>query len=261
MKKLTVTVVMMLALVVPVSAATTQGPCLEQGRLEVAYDMNYTQRDLKFENITANQSSIGIDNGEVTLLSHTAVISYGFSDMFEGFCRLGVNKLNHFEEYAPSQDGSAFIDEPMSAYDRPTFTWGIGGKVTVPQVFYAIDLSFGGQYNAVDWKDVDSNMLANGTAPAAIDVDMREWQFDVIASQQHGRITPYAGFRYSDAAVDMDIRSTTGAFTSYTMEYEAARNWGGVVGLDFEIDPNIGGYLEGRFVDESAFSAGLNYKF
>lgn len=244
-------------LALPAFAGTAGGPCVEQGKLEVGYDMNYSRRHFDLDSITNNVSTLGWTNGEIRQLHHAATVSYGFSDMFEGQVRLGVNHLNRFKDEA-SQPNDLIL------YDKYTFDWGIGGKATIPAVFAMIDLTIGAQYNQTKYKDLDGNFQqANDADLTDVHLDLSEWQVDVIGSTKYQQITPYLGFRYSDARADLEVRSRwAGAVPAdYTAKYEASHNWGGLAGADIEFTPELGGYVEGTFVDDNAFSLGVNYKF
>lgn len=252
-----VAVAALLLLALPAFAGTVGGPCIDQGKFEVGYDMNYSRRQFDLDSISNNVSMLGWDNAEMRRLSHSATVSYAFSDMVEGQVRLGADRLNRWKDETPQpNDGTA--------YDKYNFDWGIGGKVTVPAVFAMVDLTVGAQYNQVEFKDCDGNwQQVNDQDLTDVNFDCSEWQIDVIGSVKYQQVTPYAGFRYSDERIDMEVRDrTVGANpANYTAKYEAAHNWGAVAGFDVEFTPEIKGFIEGRFVDDNAVSAGFSYQF
>lgn len=256
-------VMLVAALAVPAAAGTFGGPVDDAGTLEVAYDMAWQERHFDFDGNSNNISNLGYDNAEVRRLSHLGVITYAFSDMFEGKAMFGADKLNALED--ETQTNANFTQNRGRLTDRPSFSWGVGGKVTVPQVFANVDITFGGQYQQAKFANADVSDVANNN-PDYFDADVksRSWQADLIFSTDYEQFTPYIGVQYSDDQLDVEYRSkNTAQFgNSFTSNYEASHNWGVVVGTDIDFTGVIGGFVEGRFVDEgTAVSGGLTYKF
>ncbi len=256
-------VMLMAALAVPAVAGTVGGPVDDAGTLEVAYDMAWQERHYDFDGNNNGVSNLGYNNAEMRRLSHLGVITYAFSDMFEGKVMLGAEKLNAFEDETATN--AARTANQRRASDRPSFCWGVGGKVTVPQVFANVDISISGQYQQAKFANVDFSDHQNDN-PDYFDGDIksRAWQANLVFSTDYEQFTPYLGLQYSDDQIDVEYRSknTVNFPTSFTSNYEASHNWGVVVGTDIDFTGVIGGFIEGRFVDEgTAVSGGITYKF
>lgn len=256
-------VMLLAALVVPAAAGTVGGPVDDAGTLEVAYDMAWQERHYDFAGVSNGIDPNGWENAEVRRLSHLGVITYAFSEMFEGKVMLGADKLNAYED--EMQTNLTRGQNQGRLMDRPSFCWGVGGKVTIPQVFANVDISISGQYQTVNWENADISQTGNDN-PDVTDVDLQSsaWQADLVFSTDYEQFTPYIGLQYSDDKLEMEVRRKTAGANpaSYTADYEASHNWGVVVGTDIDFTGVIGGFIEGRFVDEgTAVSGGLTYKF
>lgn len=256
-------VMLVAALAVPAAAGTVGGPVDDAGTLEVAYDMAWQERHYDFEGISNNVSPLGWNNGEMRRLSHLGVITYAFSDMFEGKVMLGADKLNAFED--ETQTNAARTQNQRRFTDRPSFCWGVGGKVTIPQVFANVDISVSGQYQTVEFANADISQMSNDN-PDVFDADIKSgiWQADLVFSTDYEQFTPYVGLQYSDDKIELEVRNKTAGANpaTYTVDYEASHNWGVVVGTDIDFTGVVGGFIEGRFVDEgTAVSGGITYKF
>ena len=262
MAKIMLAVLAVLCMVVPVMAEVG-GPCLPAGRLEVGYDVEYINRDYSLEGVTNATWGIPVAGRDYTMeaktVGHYGTIAYGFTDQFEGKVYLGGADFD-------AQDNQGGVNQ-MDLDDGTEFSWGIGAKFTVPEVYNQVDLTLGGQYFATQWKNVTSSTGGvnddNGGDVADMDVDSRMWNISLVASTEVEQFTPYIGMRYSNEQLDADrIEKVAGNGGSGTLNYESDNTFGGVVGTDIDFNGVIGGNVEVRFGDENlGVAGGINYKF
>lgn len=153
------------------------------------------------------------------------------------------------------------------------FAWSLGGKVLVwdferPNLrlvadgFYRVaelDMQKGSQDGAI------VEMDRGGSA-----FFMREWQISLIAATDIDvstmssgsdflgvtRIVPYAGVKYSDISGRLRTIWTSGNYNN-PGQIRSDRKFGLVAGCDFVGPNSVSLNLEGRFIDETAITAGL----
>lgn len=260
MAKIMLAVLAVMVMVVPVMAEVG-GPALPAGRLEVGYDVEYINRDYDFQGWTwAAAPTPGRDyDMEVRTVGHYGTIAYGFTDQFEGKVYLGGADFEG-DDQQPAANKWTYDD-------GTSFSWGLGTKFTVPDVYNQVDLTLGGQYFASQWKNVATTTGGvnddNPVDDSDMDVDSRMWNISLVASTDFEQFTPYIGIRYSNDQVDADyIAKAATAGTSGTINYESDNTFGGVVGTDIDFNGVFGGNVEVRFGDENiGVGGGINYKF
>jgi opacity protein-like surface antigen len=71
-----------------------------------------------------------------------------------------------------------------------------------------------------------------------------------------GNFTPYLGAKYSDVRIKSKVDEVDVKF-----KFKADDNVGAFVGISYKIMEKLKVNLEGRFIDETAMSFGLTYKF
>ncbi|MEW5692871.1 MAG: hypothetical protein AB1765_06210, partial [Candidatus Hydrogenedentota bacterium] len=106
----------------------------------------------------------------------------------------------------------------------------------------------------------DGNYVVSGTN-YTIEGDLDEWQVSLIVAYQYIQALPYAGIKFSDWDTDWAIWQTDVPATRSSGQDEAEDNFGVIVGCDFYFERDWKLNLEGRFCDETAFSASLGYTF
>lgn len=145
------------------------------------------------------------------------------------------------------------------------FVWGVGlNMLLYDWKDYGIKLFVDGKYREIqemDYKSVTVNGITYSKAQIGgkINAEWKEWQVALGVSKQFKFLIPYMGVKYSD--VDASAKATIGGAT-----YDLGSTGGDkVVGVfigcsivpaeQFSID------LEGRFIDEKAFTVRATYKF
>jgi len=126
----------------------------------------------------------------------------------------------------------------------------------------------------VDGRDFDQSLeeelrLLDPSATFSSDpkTEIKEWQVALYVNQNFGNLSPYAGVKYSNLEADWEL---DGSGQLFGMEYsykaegdlEADDNFGVFLGTDIYIIPNqLSINIEVRFIDETAGTIGVNYRF
>ncbi|NOZ26343.1 MAG: hypothetical protein GXO94_09680 [Nitrospirae bacterium] len=96
---------------------------------------------------------------------------------------------------------------------------------------------------------------------------IQEWQLALYVNKTVGRFSPYGGVKYSDVKADLELDGNgqyLGEPFTLTIdaESEADGNFGLFLGTDIQVIPNrLSVNIEGRFMDETAFTLGASYRF
>lgn len=112
--------------------------------------------------------------------------------------------------------------------------------------------------------DVDTVVLDGKTYPlsgpyvTSTKFKCDEWQVAVELTYQADRFIPYAGIKYSDVSGET---AATISGKKYDKDLGADDNVGIFAGCDILIADSMSVYVEGRFVDETALSAGATIRF
>lgn len=197
----------------------------EMGRFSVSGEVgSVTDRDMEQNNNTSIK-------GEVESVYYVARIDYGLTDLVEIYGRIGGADLDG--------TGNTFPGNNLSTSGE--LAWGAGIQGII--------------YNAGTWNlAADAQYFAHSDHQqnaGARQYDWKEWQVGVQVQGQWDQFHPYLGVKYSN----LDIDVSNGA------DLEAEDNVGVYLGAGFDLAGNWSGYLEGRFIDETAFGGGISYTF
>lgn len=273
-----------------IGGAETQG----QGKISVGYDGEYVfDRDCKEKkgsyemDLPAGYSydilpvewktQLEIDK----MYRNMIKLSYGVLDNLDLYLKLGSADLNLKQTYnetgyLAAEEWSGVLERGNSEINADAaFAYGVGVKGTLPlsdSLFLGCDIQyirhkndFKGTDNWTEYEYDDDGDLTDeyhGSADFKGDVTFQEWQVAPYVAAKLGKFVPYLGVKYSGII----------ARTKYTFSYgddddtetikdRAEDHVGVFVGTDFKITDNWKVNVEGRFVDETAVSMGLNYKF
>lgn len=199
---------------------------------------------------------------------------------------------------AADADGEFKFVEPDDTYKVEfdgdwDFAWGIGAKAKLYQSSSGIRIMADAQYLSYKGDgdvDIDGVGLATGAVQIAKDdfgatsatasydaeAEIQEWHIALYVNKTIGMFSPYAGVKYSDmdaefdADIDGQVQVTVPAVgiinspysAKVEIDFEADDNFGVFLGTDIYVIPDILSFnIEGRFVDETALTLGLNWKF
>lgn len=194
------------------------------------------------------------------------------------FVKLGMASANWEAKYKEP----GYPDEKLEFEDDWDFAWGIGAKVKIFETPGGLRFLGDAQYLSykvdgdfkIDGKDLDQDILedlrsvdSNATFSADSQVEIKEWQVALYVNQTFGNFSPYAGVKYSECDVDVEFKGS-GQFLGDTYslkvegDAEADDNFGIFLGTDIYVIPNLLSInIEARFIDETAGTFGLTYRF
>jgi len=272
-----------------IGGAETQG----QGKISVGYDGEYIfDRDFK-EKKGSYVSDIS-DEYTMDVEWKTAVeidemyrnmvkISYGVLDNLDIYVKLGTADLELKQTYTesgsiPDAEWAGVLEKGTSKMNADTaFAYGIGAKGTLPlseTLFLGCDIQYIRHKNDFTEKDSwteysyddEGNLTSEEeySADYTGDLTFQEWQVAPYVAAKLGNFVPYLGVKYSGAVTKIKYASVSGDDDDYpedNVKDRADDHVGVFVGTDFKITENWKLNVEGRFVDETAVSMGLNYKF
>lgn len=212
----------------------------EMGRFTIGGEVHkVTDRDME------QNAAGGRNTGEVESLMWLGRGSYGLTDQFEIYGRLGGADADL------SGTGST---TGFTLNTGSEFAWGIG----IQGIIYdagtwnlAGDAQYFAHNDHTNTSSGGAGFIPNNTRG---EFDWKEWQLALQVQGQFDQFYPYLGVKFSDVTLDF---SQPGG----TPDVEADDNVGVYVGAGFNISPQWSGYVEGRFVDETAFGGGISYRF
>lgn len=191
------------------------------------------------------------------------------------YAKLGVSDLTWKQKYE-SPDFPAERDKFDGDWG---FAWGIGAKAKIYETSGGLRFMADAQY--MRYK-VDGDYRVNGQSLSdvimALDPEitglsydtktsLEEWQIAFYVNKTFGQFSPYAGMKYSDATLRNELNvsytdSNGYLSTKYETKYRADKNIGVFAGIDINIISNkLKLNIEGRFIDETAVTIGMNYRF
>ena len=166
------------------------------------------------------------------------------------------------------------------------FVWGVGFKATynLPKNWLiGIDARYLRHKNDYDASTLFVETVILGGVGSFMSYESYkgaltndEWQVAPYIAKKIGNFTPYLGVKYSDLRIKDKSQigfkyiyaNFAGAIRvidldsgSYVKKYRADHNVGPFIGLDYNIGKHWKLNIEGRFVDETAMSCNISYKF
>ncbi|MEW6170800.1 MAG: hypothetical protein AB1472_04520, partial [Candidatus Omnitrophota bacterium] len=165
------------------------------------------------------------------------------------------------------------------------FVWGIGFKATYDLAknwLIGIDAQYLRHKHDYDAASLEMVTIIGGPGNNAIyeswsgTLTAYEWQIAPYLAKKIGNFIPYLGLKYSDLRIKdqsqvgykyyITMITSNSPFidvgsSNYTKKYKAVDHVGPFVGLDYNITKNLKLNIEGRFVDETAISGNISYKF
>jgi len=224
-------------------------PILEKGDtpFKVGTELDFvTERDLD-----VSDEDVTVEN----LNWYAGKISYALADRVEPYVLLGAAN----GEFSEKWSGVDLKYETETA-----FAWGLGATVLLKEFNNGIRLGIDGRYRQTE-PDIDKVTL-NGVSYSPGDVgisdfsaEYKEWQVALGISKELGQFVPYGGIKYND--VEASLKATISGTTYTTDDINSDGVVGIFVGCDFLPTKNLSIGVEGRFIDETAFTVSANYRF
>jgi len=239
MKKIVVTIMVLICS--QAFGLTLMGPPmaeLEQGQKSVGFNLSYSEMDVEV-------SGLGISEtlDDVESFAYLVNLSYGITDDWEAFVRLGLTDVE-FEEF----DGSS------------EFAYGFGTKVTFEQ---KDAVTWGGLFQ-MTWAKSDDSLTGDipgyGIVTADIEIDYYEIQIAVGPTYELNDTTSIYGgpfLHFIDGDFDVSVLGVTGS-----LDVEQESVFGGFVGAKFDLAENASCCVEYQITgDAQAVCAGIVWRF
>lgn len=236
--------------------AETQG----QFKFSIGLDQEFIfKRDLEFKSADPPIAPLKMEDVKIENLYRTMIKgSFGIFDFLDVYVRLGVADDKSEGDFVYAGLTLAEFDAKM----RAAFAYGVGLKATYPLgngFLIGADLQYLKHRNKVKG-DISDTLGLGLVAPFEGKVTLQQWHFAPYAALKIQNVTPYAGLKYSDVRIRAGFEDEeTGETATYKLKADDRVGLFG--GLTYVLTPNLKLNLEGRFIDESALSLGLTYKF
>lgn len=232
-------IAVVLGLAATAALANPMGPVKPtMGRVGVEFEIAAGTRDMERE--TARTEKL-----EAEQLAFLGRLSYGLTDMVEISARLGVQEID-----------ADFTAPTTGAFNGSNeFVWGVG----ISGILYdAGTWNLAGQANYLASSSHTGATTGNIVNNANNEIDYNAWVIGLQIQGKYDQFLPYLGVRYSNAEVEFKRWNNASVADR---NYEAENNFGIYVGAGFDLTPQWSGYVEGRFIDETAFGGGIRYTF
>lgn len=154
--------------------------------------------------------------------------------------------------------------EKESFESQSGFAWGAGVDVALMETNLArINLS--GEYAAYEADGVvkvDGTDISNFVSHYISSTKVREWNIALKATTAIGRLSPFAGIRYSDVSLENEISGGGEEYSFHVAQkISAEKNVGIILGTSIAITDSLSVNIEGRAIDETALNTGIAYRF
>ncbi|MBL7198001.1 MAG: hypothetical protein ISS47_07865 [Candidatus Omnitrophica bacterium] len=186
---------------------------------------------------------------------YASKISCTMADKVDLYALLGAANGEFSEKYSG-------VD--LEYETEAAFAWGLGATVLLYEFENGIRVGLDGRYRQAE-PDIDQITL-NGVSFSPGDVgisdssiEYKEWQIALGVSKELGQFVPYGGIKYTD--VEASMKATISGTTYTTDDINSDKTIGIFIGCDFIPTKNISIGVEGRFIDETAFSVSATVRF
>ena len=247
---------------VPARAASVGSPETQgKGKLAVEAEWSYifnTDLDFKKASRTAGHATDEPLNFKITRgRNAVAKISYGLFDFLDVYLKAGSANYNFKGDVYVGDTKT--VDENLSSKD--SFLYGLGFKVA-HEFKQGWIVGFDAQYLTTDLNlNFSATNLSTGAVANAKYTNCRiqEWHIAPYIAKRIANFTPYIGARYSDLRLDQSSPNDPNRWNN--LVFNAVYNIGVFTGMDCNFGDSFKLNVEGRFVDETAMSVGLAYRF
>jgi len=236
-----------------IGSPETQG----KGKVAVGLDNEYIfGKDWKFKSATVLSANSTIKDIETEKGYYAGMkAAYGLLDNLDVYVRLGAAD---YEVKGQIFTGSTPGDKLK--FDTDTdFAYGLGLKGTYPlknDWLLGCDLQYRRSKHEAEHKSTPVSGAEETTTYKSF--VQQEWHIAPYLARKIGSFVPYLGVRYSDAKLEIKNPASS---DFGEVEQEADDNVGVFLGTDYKMGETCSLNLEGRFIDETAMSAGISWKF
>ena len=240
-----------------IGGAETQG----KGKVAVGFDSAFIfDRDLKFKSASglsaaADVKEVEIDKGYQIMLKS----SYGLLDNLDVYVKLGTADYDVDAAIYNKNTGVKDSSEEINTSTDFAYGFGLKGSYDLTEIWLiGCDLQYLMSKHktkiaetTIATGEIESTTYKSGT--------FQEWHIAPYVGYRAGNFLPYLGVRYSDVKLSMKSPADSGWTDDH--KYEADDNFGVFLGTDYKMGETCSLNLECRFIDETAMSAGISWKF
>ncbi len=269
MKKLLILIagmVFVLNIALTVNAASIGGVETQgKGKLSMALDSSFIyDRDYKWksaENISAGEE---VKDGDISRGWQAFLkTSYGLLDNLDVYVKIGMADYKLNTIFNDTLDLYSF---PFRMNSDSDFAYGLGlkGKYEfVKNWLIGYDLQYLRSKQDVKITKIKTTCEPTGVFKSTV---FQDWHAALYLGRKLKNFTPYLGVRYSDARIKTKELADESVWLPsepwiHNIKFEAEYNVGVFLGTDYNITKNLSINLEGRFIDETAISTAVQYKF
>ena len=255
-----------LASAMSIGGAETQG----RGKFGVGLDSEFVlKREFRERNfINALPQNVTYKNEieAYNTLRETLKISYGIIDNLDIYVKVGLETEPTYRENIDAFFvGAAAIHGISKLRGKNALVYGLGLKGTYPLPYdwlIGCDTQYfrySTRYRSSGGYDTAGAITGNVVLGT---ITYSEWHIAPYIAKKFGNFTPYIGAKYSQSELRDKIDSQGDIIVfAQGAKYYSLYNVGAFGGLDVNLGEHWRLNLEGRFIDETAASLGVNYKF
>jgi hypothetical protein len=250
------TVIVLMAAPLFAAGITTATKPLDHMKVSVAVEDNYIfSRDIEKPE---NRTKFEVEN----INQVYANLGLGLTPCLNLYAKLGISDAGEIKDETTS-DANQKIETDYG------FLWGVGASYT-KEISNGWKVGLDAQF---DWWKADADTVTyNDVKGTNVSGEILNFEYQATPfitkkfdiPQYNWAINPYLGlkFSYFKTQTDKQIKyNASGADRDTSWSLKGDDNIGIVVGSDLEINENVALQVEGRFIDETAITAGGIYKF
>ncbi|MBI4335927.1 MAG: hypothetical protein HY589_04655 [Candidatus Omnitrophica bacterium] len=258
MKKIAICAIVMFFAASPLFAAGVTDSVKPLGHLKFSIG---AEDNFIFEKDIEQKDSLKFDIEDMNQVY--AKLALGLTPYFNIYTKLGASDSGEIERDNVSSDKRIKIETDYG------FLWGVGISGT-KEIFEGWNIGLDTQFNS--WSvDVDT-IDVQGTKATSVSGEIVNYELQVtpVVSKKFSiaaynwNLTPYVGVpvNFFLTKTDSQIKFIySGSNQTESWVQKGDDNVGVLVGADLEITQNIALQVEGRFIDETAITAGGSYRF
>ena len=234
-----------------------------QGEFSIGLDQEFVfDRDMKFYKtsfpITPGKRLMEIDKIYRSMLK----ASYGVFDNLDIYVKLGVADFKATRKWYSLMDPT-WEQAREKCKGKNAFAYGVGFKGTyIMEDGWLIGMDI--QYLRHKNNYTESFVIIGDAYTGSGKATFQEWHFAPYIAKRIGDFLPYLGGKYSDLRVRSKNNVSWGeeppVWSARTKD-KADNNFGVFAGIDYSLGERWKLNIEGRFLDETAVSAGATYRF
>jgi opacity protein-like surface antigen len=142
------------------------------------------------------------------------------------------------------------------------FMWGVGTSVLLYEITDRLALGLDVKYRqtnpSIDRVSIDGNSFSLDDAGVSVDCDYAEWQASLGLCRASKRFLGYGGIKYSDVKATLEVEA---GGVDEEKSVNSAHNIGVFLGMEYVITENTTIGIEGRFIDEQAYTLFITAHF